>query len=335
MLAVKPKKILYIEDDVVVARLIQMKLEKSDFKVDIAHNAKYGLEKYFSDSYDVVLIDYELPYFNGLQVIQHLAKNGTPPPIIMITGAGNEAVAVEAMKLGAGDYIVKDANSGFLNLLPTLIKHVWRQYQLKVERQQAIEALRESEKNLHDFFNSAVELIQQVGPKGDFIYVNKAWCDKLGYSKDESRKMLFQNIFHSDYQLLCQEIFERVKRREIVKDVETVFLTKQGQNINVLLNLNGQFKNEDFICARGMAHDITERKQAENDRERLIHELQEALAKVRTLSGMLPICASCKKIRDDKGYWNQIEIYIKNHSQADFTHSICPECRKKLYPNLD
>jgi DNA-binding NtrC family response regulator len=75
-------------------------------------------------------------------------------------------------------------------------------------------------------------------------------------------------------------------------------------------------------------------KQAEEEREKLIHKLQEALAKVKTLSGMLPICASCKKIRDDKGYWNQIESYIRDHSEAEFSHSICPDCKKKLYGDV-
>ena len=65
------------------------------------------------------------------------------------------------------------------------------------------------------------------------------------------------------------------------------------------------------------------------------NKLQDALAKIKTLSGMLSICSNCKKIRDDKGYWNQIEGYIKEHSEAEFTHSICPECVKKLYPDLD
>jgi hypothetical protein len=62
--------------------------------------------------------------------------------------------------------------------------------------------------------------------------------------------------------------------------------------------------------------------------------LQEALANVKSLSGLLPICASCKKIRDDKGYWSQVESYIQKHSDATFTHGMCPECLKKWYPDL-
>jgi len=77
-----------------------------------------------------------------------------------------------------------------------------------------------------------------------------------------------------------------------------------------------------------------ERKQAERENERLISDLQKALSEVRKLSGFLPICASCKKIRDDQGYWNQIEEYISDHSEAQFSHGICPDCMRKLYPEL-
>jgi transcriptional regulator with GAF, ATPase, and Fis domain len=77
-----------------------------------------------------------------------------------------------------------------------------------------------------------------------------------------------------------------------------------------------------------------ERKRVEEEREKLICELQDALAKIKTLRGLLPICSSCKKIRDDKGYWNQIEAYLRDHSEAEFSHGICPECLKKLYPGF-
>jgi hypothetical protein len=73
-------------------------------------------------------------------------------------------------------------------------------------------------------------------------------------------------------------------------------------------------------------------KQTIIEREKTLQELHCALTEIKTLSGLLPICASCKKIRDDKGYWNQIEGYIQKHSEAEFSHSICPECAKKLYP---
>lgn len=90
----------------------------------------------------------------------------------------------------------------------------------------------------------------------------------------------------------------------------------------------------DLEAAIETLQDITQREKIEEERDRLIVELKEALAKVKQLSGFLPICASCKKIRDDKGYWNQIEAYIRDHSEAEFSHGICPDCAKKLYPDF-
>ncbi|HOM29372.1 MAG TPA: hypothetical protein PLS81_07935 [Deltaproteobacteria bacterium] len=83
-----------------------------------------------------------------------------------------------------------------------------------------------------------------------------------------------------------------------------------------------------------LKHELGERKRAEESLSVQKRELEDALAQVRVLSGLIPICSSCKKIRDDKGYWNQIERYIQEHSDAQFSHSICPECLRRLYPDI-
>lgn len=85
---------------------------------------------------------------------------------------------------------------------------------------------------------------------------------------------------------------------------------------------------------RILENEISQRKKAEQHQAELILELKDALDNVKQLSGLLPICAACKKIRDDQGYWQKIETYISQHSQAQFTHGICPECSEKLYPNM-
>jgi PAS domain-containing protein len=82
------------------------------------------------------------------------------------------------------------------------------------------------------------------------------------------------------------------------------------------------------------SQDITERVQAERDRITLIADLRRALDEVETLRGLLPICASCKKIRDDRGYWNTVEEYFSNRSKVDFSHTLCPDCIRTLYPDL-
>jgi hypothetical protein len=80
--------------------------------------------------------------------------------------------------------------------------------------------------------------------------------------------------------------------------------------------------------------DITERQKLEEENDHLISDLQESLKKVKLLSGLLPICASCKSIKDDNGHWSKVETYIANHSEATCSHGICPECAERLYPEI-
>ncbi|HOO46825.1 MAG TPA: PAS domain S-box protein [Deltaproteobacteria bacterium] len=92
-------------------------------------------------------------------------------------------------------------------------------------------------------------------------------------------------------------------------------------------------KAGDLVAAIETLQDITQRKRIEEEREKLNVELKEALDKIRTLSGLIPICAGCKKIRDDKGYWNQLEEYLEEHSDAVFSHGLCPECFQQYFPD--
>ena len=160
---------------------------------------------------------------------------------------------------------------------------------------------------------------------------NPRACLFYGYTKDELIKLKITDINTRSKKEIFMEM-ERAKSEErnyfnfkhrlsngVIKDVE-VF---SGPII---------IREKFLLCS--VIHDISKRKATEKERERLIDELQNALAEVKKLRGFLPICSSCKKIRDDKGYWNQIESYIRDHSEAEFTHSICPECTKKLYPGL-
>lgn len=80
--------------------------------------------------------------------------------------------------------------------------------------------------------------------------------------------------------------------------------------------------------------DVPERRRAEEERERLVQELEDAMANLKILRGFIPICASCKKIRNDSGFWQQIEVYMRDHSEAQFSHGVCPDCMTKLYPEF-
>jgi len=111
------------------------------------------------------------------------------------------------------------------------------------------------------------------------------------------------------------------------RDLNITAQRKDGSQLSVDIKL-APYETQDGQFVISMIRDITERRRIEEERGKLVSELQNALERVKTLSGMLPICASCKKIRDHEGYWKQIESYITEHSEAVFTHGICSECEE-------
>jgi len=140
----RPVRILIMEDDAGQARLAQRTLERAGYAVAVAGDGATGLALYATGAYDVLMVDHQMPGTGGLEVLHTLAARGALPPTIMVTGHGDEAIAVEAMKLGAGDYLVKDVDGQYLTLLPAVVARVLHQQRLLAEKLQAEEALRQT-----------------------------------------------------------------------------------------------------------------------------------------------------------------------------------------------
>jgi hypothetical protein len=121
----------------------------------------------------------------------------------------------------------------------------------------------------------------------------------------------------------------------LVSGSALVFYLKQGEALQYSLNTFTALTFCLMVIGEILFRSSAARRKAETEREKLIAELQTALSNLKTLRGMLPICSYCKKIRDDRGYWNQVENYIKQHSEAEFTHGICPECIQKHFSDMD
>ena len=169
--------------------------------------------------------------------------------------------------------------------------------------------------------------------EGRYLRVNKVFEEAMGMPKEQLEgKSLFDMYPREQAEAFLMDDKEVMASGRLKKNIILPADTSKGRRWIQTDKIPYRDKSDNIIGVIGFAIDITERKQMEEEKERLILELQKALAEVKKLSGFLPICASCKKIRNDKGYWEQVENYIGEHSDARFSHSICPECVAKLYP---
>ncbi|BBO86240.1 hypothetical protein DSCO28_68060 [Desulfosarcina ovata subsp. sediminis] len=183
-----------------------------------------------------------------------------------------------------------------------------------------------------------------LDPGGKILSINRAVTDSLGYyEKDLIRRPVTsilsgdvtEQFFFTEAMIDGKSISTVTIKKKPVRNLEGILITKSGKKVPVSVAVSILWNRDGSVAGYVIiARDITEQKQIESQREGLIKELQDALSNIKVLRGLLPICANCKKVRDDEGYWHDVAVYIRNHSEADFSHGICPECMKKLYPEF-
>ena len=210
------------------------------------------------------------------------------------------------------------------------------------ERKQADLALIASKLEIESIIKTVPDIIYRLDPQGRLTFVSDSVI-RYGYLPEELiGSDVMEIIYPEDRVKTVHRIKERRTGDRSTKSFETRLLTKKQTPVSFevfIISAEGlytpaKFGSGTFLGTQGIARDISERKQSEEEREKLISKLQEALHKIKTLKRLLPICANCKKIRDDNGYWNQIEAYFTNHSDVEFSHGICPDCTEILYPDL-
>ena len=154
--------ILYIEDDSGQARLMQKRLARAGYAVQLATSGTEGIAFFDQHAFDILIVDYQIPGISGLGVIKRLAAKGCLPPTVMVTGAGDERTAVEAMKLGAGDYLVKDPDGVYLELLPVILERLLEQKRLAEAKKEAENALLQSYAHLEQQVAKRTEELTQA-----------------------------------------------------------------------------------------------------------------------------------------------------------------------------
>ncbi len=277
--------------------------------------------------WDAVISDYSMPNFSGAAALKIFQESRLDIPFICFSGSLGEDRAVEMMRAGAHDYIVK---ANLERLAPSISREL-----------QAAQARREHRR----MQNAAAHLAAVVESSDDAIISktltgvvltwNKAAERIYGYTADEIIGQSVGVLLPPGRATEFNDALDCIRQGNHVTRFETIRRRKDGSPVEVSITMSPILGPEgEIIGASTITRDITERRKEEAERLKLIEDLTQALAQAKTLRSLLPICASCKKIRDDHGYWQQLEVYFQQHEQIDFSHGLCPECASRLYPEF-
>jgi PAS domain-containing protein len=290
---------------------------------------------------DRTLKKYQSPFYCVLILaISIFIAEGT---VMLIIPEFSALSVAEAALFDAGLLVLMLSPILYFFLARPLVLNIAVQNQINEKLQQAIDYSKK-------IFETSIAGIVETDAKGYIVKVNEAYLHMFGYEIEDiigkhtvelspTEAGLYETSSGEKVQVgedffnVSREMIEKLFEQGKVKKHEGYILQKDGKIVfteeNSVLIYNQQ---KEVIAAVSNIQNITERKTNETKREQLLKELQTALEEIKTIKGIIPICMHCKGIRDDKGSWSQLEKFITEHSEAEFSHGICEECLKKYYP---
>jgi PAS domain S-box-containing protein len=323
----KELRVLVIEDSEKDTLLLMRELEDAGYnpaywQADSAAAMTSALEQ---QPWDIVICDHSMPGFDSTEALGILRAKDVDIPFIVVSGTIGEDFAVDMMKAGANDYVMKGSRA---RLLPSIEREL-REAENRRERRQTEAALA----YLAAIVESSEDAIIGTSLDGTILSWNSGAQRLYGYTAAEAKGRSISMLSASSPPEEFLDVYEQIERGELIARYQTVRARKDGTPLDVSLTLSPiKGAAGKVVGVSVIEHDISATKREEKERLKLIQELTDALAGIRTLRGLLPICASCKKIRDDQGYWQKVESYLAEHTNAEFTHGLCPDCLTHLYP---
>ena len=251
-------RVLYMDDDRGLARLFQKRLERLGYQVDLAPDGEEGLKMFAQHPCEVVAVDKEMPGLDGIEVVRELAALDDPPAIVMITGAGDEATAVEALKAGAQDYIAKDVDSRYIDLFASVMENALKNKRMLAEKRQAEKALRESERKYRTIMENANDCIVAIQSER-IVFANSAFEKLFGSSHQEEEPLVFCEIVRSENHNCLVQIYEETIRGASPGPVEIKAQNRHGRELVMEIKFT-PMQYEDRPAAMAVMRDITERK---------------------------------------------------------------------------
>jgi PAS domain S-box-containing protein len=321
-------KILIVEDEGLIARDVADSLREMGYSVaGIAPSGERAMEIIEAEHPDAVLMDIVIQ--GGMDGIEtaSLIRERYGTPVIYLTAYADDSLLGRMRSSAPFGYLIKPFSAPELHFTieTAVYKHRLDQ-ELKQSKEQ-YQALVET--------SGAVPWELDVVSRA-FTYMGHQIQKVIVTDAPEIKDLdAFMALVHPDDAGAVREFFQGGLPAEGEHSELEFRMIGPGNATRWLRDSVTLARGRDgLMVLRGFLMDVTRRKEAEIERERSIAELREALDKIQHLHGLLPICAWCKKIRDDQGYWKQVEVYIEEHSGAEFTHSMCPECQKKMEEEL-
>ncbi len=311
-------RILIVEDERIVARDLQYRLEKMGYLVSgIASSGEDAIQAASDCVPDLILMDIVLDgQMDGVEAARQIRLTRNIP-ILFVTSFSDDQFVERAKTTEASGYILKPVDERELSIA----------IDMALYKAHAESRLREEELRFRIVADFAYEWEMWVGPEGEWLY-NSPSCERItGYTREEFLRdpSLMTRIVHPEDLKDFTQFLEFSMHSRDVEQIDFRIINRWGEERWIGRHCRPVVTSDGEWLGRRVSHvDVTERK-------RLVEELQQALANVKVLKGLLPICSICKKIRDDSGYWNQLESYLKEHADARFSHSICPDCMKAHY----
>ncbi len=324
-------RILVVEDEGIIAHDIQTTLEKLGYEVPgVAAAGEEAIQLAAEHRPDLVLMDIILwGGMDGVEAAKHIRER-LGIPVIFLTAHSDAGTFERAKATGPHGYLVKPLVERELRIGVEMALHKHAAERRAAAQQQWFAAT----------LACVGEAVIATDARGEVRFMNPLAESITGWRPREAVGQHIDNVMVLSAEAVAAGgpgPFAEAMRKGLVIDwgSNTWLWPRRGPSTPIDYTA-ARIREEDGTPAGVVVvfRDITPRRQMEEDRERLIRELRTALDNVKTLRALLPVCASCKKIRDDKGYWEAVDAYIIKQGLARVTHSLCPDCIRQLYPAL-
>lgn len=317
--------ILLIDDEASIRNSLSSFLSDEGYRVFTAENGQVGIDLFLTEKIDLVVTDLRMPVMDGIEVMTDIHAHAPDTPMIVVSGAGKKHDVIKALQMGAKDYLSKPITD--LDMMRHVISKVLENRRLIRENKKYRKQLEKSEARYRTITQQIAEGVFTVDAQENITFANPAFCEMTGVSRE---KLTTMNLLDISTRESFTLILSETEKRKLGKTgrYEIQMIKSDGVPVHVELACSPMYDDSNrYAGAIAVVRDITTLIQL-RQKYRNFRKQKAPLEGQHTI----PICASCKSIRNDDQTWQPVEEFF---SHLLFSHGICPDCCKKLYPGIN